>query len=112
MEFVTAKLLHEERKRNENPDVNTSSVEKAMVSTTHFQSHHQGAKPRRKKRKCFNCGLEGHWAKQCQKQKKTRSVGRKTEHANITVSNEPSDDSAHYLFLTASNNEKIEGTSW
>ena len=31
LEFVTARLLHEERKRNENPDINTSSVEKAMV---------------------------------------------------------------------------------
>ena len=45
------------------------------------------------------------------KAKETRSVGRKTEHANITVSNEPSDDSAHYLFFTTSNDERIEGTS-
>ena len=112
MEFVTARLLHEERKRNENPDINTSSVEKAMVSTTHFKLHYQGAKPRRKKGKFINCGLEGDWAKQCQKPKKTISVGRKTEHANITVSNEPSDDSPHYLFLTTSDDEKIEGTSW
>ena len=46
------------------------------------------------------------------KAKETRSVGRKAEHANITVSNEPSDDSAHYLFLTTSDDGKIEGTSW
>ena len=56
--------------------------------------------------------MEGHWAKQCQKPKKTRSVGKKTEHANINVSNEPSDDSKHYLFLTTSSDEKIEGTAW
>eukprot|EP00794_Sanderia_malayensis_P017160 gene17160-18882_t len=58
----------------------------------------------KKKGKCFNCGLQGYYAKECRKPKK-----KKVEHANTLQSTE-SDEENHMLFLITQNNE--QGSQW
>ena len=61
LEFVIARLLHEERKRFEVSVDLGSAMEKALITTkekSDSRSHQK--KPGTKKGKCYNCGLKGH----------------------------------------------------
>ena len=68
LEFVTARLLHEEHKRKET--IPTSDCgEKALLSTKYDQVNPRNPKPKRKG-KCHNSGIPAHWARECRKPKR------------------------------------------
>ena len=96
LEFVIARLLHEERKRSEVSIDLGSSMEKALITTKEKSDSagHQ-KKPGTKKGKCFNCGLKGHWARHCRKPKMSNE--RRQQQANTTET-----EDTHALFCMAS----------
>eukprot|EP00794_Sanderia_malayensis_P009617 gene9617-10600_t len=81
-------------------------MEKALVATrttpsTQVQKSRPGAT--KSKGKCFNCGIKGHWAKDCEKPKKER---RSEQAANVVTAD------SHSLFWTAPNSSKVESLTW
>ena len=75
MEFVTARLLHEEGKRNESLANSMEIPEKAMISVkAKAQSRDQRvmSSPFKGKGECFNCGIAGHVARDCTKPKRQK----------------------------------------
>ena len=86
IEFVIARLLHEERRRCEVSSDPSIAVEKALVATMEKPSM-QKQKSRIKKGKCFNCGKKGHFVRDCRKPKKSNEKheqqGNFTETADM-----------------------------
>ena len=91
LEFVTARLLHEEHKRKETSSTSDTG-EKALLSK-HDRTNQKSFKPKRKG-KCHNCGIPRHWARECRKPKKEKpkegkekqdgaSYHASTEHASF-----------------------------
>ena len=79
-----------------------------------YQSRDQAAKPKRKKGKCFNCGLDGHWAKECRKPKKNKKFEKKPEYAHASSSSScvPNEENSHVLFYMSSDEKRKVDTSW
>eukprot|EP00794_Sanderia_malayensis_P010763 gene10763-11913_t len=103
MEFVTARLLHEERKRCEASVCLGDAMEKALVATRATpSSQKQRSKPGNKKSKCFNCGIKGHWAKDCTKPKREK----RPEQANAVSMD------SHILFWTGASSNTDESSIW
>eukprot|EP00794_Sanderia_malayensis_P011646 gene11646-12844_t len=103
MEFVTARLLHEERKRCEASVCLGDAMEKALVATRATpSSQKQRSKPGNKKGKCFNCGIKGHWAKDCTKPKREK----RPEQANAVSMD------SHILFWTGASSNTDESSIW
>ena len=105
LEFVIARLLHEEKKRSETSVSLGDSMVKALAATKLTGSTQgQRSKASHKKGKCFNCGIKGHWAKECRKPKKSKE--KPHEEAYITTAD------SHSLFMTVPNSKKDESLIW
>ena len=105
LEFVISRLIHEEKRRAESSNQLSDSVERALVvSTARNNKQRQHSKPGNKKGKCFNCGLNGHWARDCSKPKKSRE--RTAEEAHIATTD------SHSLFWTGSDSDVDESSIW
>ena len=102
LEFVIARLLHEEKKRSETSVYLGDAMEKALVASKANPSS-QAQKPS-KKGKCFNCGIKGHWAKDCKRPKKKKE--QHTERAHIATAG------SHSVFWTAPNSNGKERSIW
>ena len=78
LEFVTARLLHEEHKRKENSLTSHTGVK--VLLSKHDRTNQKSFKPKRKG-KCHNCGIPGHWARACRKPKKEKpKEGKKKQY--------------------------------
>eukprot|EP00794_Sanderia_malayensis_P005845 gene5845-6544_t len=89
LEFVTSRLIHEEKKRLETASQLSESMEKALIATKNMSyRRRQSPGPRNKRGKCFNCGLKGHWAKDCTRPKKPKESG--TEDTQIAATDSQS----------------------
>ena len=57
----------------------------------------------RKKSKCYNCALQGYFARDCRRPKTNNEFQRQREQANTSACTEGDDDKGHVLFLISSN---------
>ena len=107
MDFLVARLLHEEQKRKGDTGV-SDATEKAMVSLKGKTKEHAESKSyvgktgTKKKGKGYNCGLQGHFAKDCRKPKTNKFQGQR-EQASTSACTAGDDEKGYVLFLMSSN---------
>ena len=104
IEFVSARLLHEERRRCEVSSDSSIAVEKALAATMERPSV-QKQKSGIKKGKCFNSGKKGHFARDCRKPKKSNEKHEQQAHFTETAD-------MNALFWGSSNTNNDECSIW
>ena len=104
IEFVIARLLHEEKKRCEVSSDRDITLEKALPATME-RPKMQKPKVGNKKGQYFNCGIKGHFTRDCRKPKKSKEKHEQQAHFTETTD-------MNALFWGSSNTNSDECLAW